>query len=45
MMLRPAPPSMRVRLIAMLLMLGVHTIGIVPMALVEIGWSYSLIAA
>jgi hypothetical protein len=37
----PAPPSMRVRLTAMLLMVGMHTMGIVPTALVEIGWSSS----
>jgi hypothetical protein len=37
MMLRPAPPSMRVRLTAMLLMVGMHKRGIVPMALVEVG--------
>jgi hypothetical protein len=39
MMLRPAPPSMRVRLTAMLLIVGAHKRGIVPTALVEIGWS------
>jgi hypothetical protein len=38
MMLRPAPPSIRVWLTVMMLMVGVHTMGIVPMALVEIGW-------
>jgi hypothetical protein len=37
MMLRPAPPSMRVRLTAMLLMVGVHNRGIVPTPLVEVG--------
>jgi hypothetical protein len=41
MMLRTAPPSMRVRLTAMLLIVGVHKRGIVPTALVEIGWSSS----
>jgi hypothetical protein len=40
-MLRPAPPSMRVRLTAMLLIVGVHKRVTVPMALVEIGWSSS----
>jgi hypothetical protein len=37
MMLRPAPPSMRVRLTTMLLMVGVHKRGIVPTPLVEVG--------
>jgi hypothetical protein len=37
MMLRPTPPSMRVRLTAMLLMVGVHKRGIVPTPLVEVG--------
>jgi hypothetical protein len=32
---------MRVRLTALLLLVGVHKRGIVPMALVEIGWSSS----
>jgi hypothetical protein len=41
MMLRPAPPSMRVRLTATLLMVGVHKRGIVPTPLVEAGWSSS----
>jgi hypothetical protein len=36
-----APPSMRVRLTAMLLMVGVHKRGIVPTPLVEVGWSSS----
>jgi hypothetical protein len=36
MMLRPAPPSMRVRLTVMLLIVGVHKRGIVPMALMDI---------
>jgi hypothetical protein len=39
MMLRPAPPSMIVRLTAMLLMVGVHKRGIVPTPLVEVGLS------
>jgi hypothetical protein len=41
MMLRPAPPLMRVRLTVMLLIVGMHKRGIVPIALVEIGWSSS----
>jgi hypothetical protein len=41
MMLRPAPPSMRVRLTAMLLMVGMHKRGIVPTPLGEAGWSSS----
>jgi hypothetical protein len=35
------PTSMRVRLTAMLLIVGVHKRGVVPTALVEIGWSSS----
>jgi hypothetical protein len=35
------PPSMRVWLTVMLLIVGVHKRGIVPTALVEIGWSSS----
>jgi hypothetical protein len=31
------PPSMRVRLTAMLLMVGIYKMGIVPTALVEVG--------
>ena len=36
---RPAPPSMRVLLTAMLLMVGVQTRGRVPTVLVDLGWS------
>jgi hypothetical protein len=36
MMLRPAPPSMRVWLTVMLLMVGVHKSGIVPTPFVEV---------
>ena len=35
----PAPPSMGVLLTAMLLMVGVHTRGTVPIVLVDLGWS------
>jgi hypothetical protein len=35
------PPLMRVRLTAMLLIVGVHKRRIVPTVLVEIGWSSS----
>ncbi len=36
---KPTPPSMSVLATAMLLMMGVHTRGMVPTALVDLGWS------
>ena len=36
---KPAPPSMSILVTAMLLMVGVQIKGMVPTALVDLGWS------